>query len=92
MEKHLDVTASEKRQEKVGFEGLNQRVTDLNAFVKELRGENKELQGQIEQAKKALREEMTKKDKEVELKVERLTKEHKREKSAIIENHQKLVD
>ncbi len=45
MERHIDVTASEKRQEKVGFEGLNQRVTDLNAFVKELRGENKELQG-----------------------------------------------
>jgi hypothetical protein len=66
MERHLDVTASEKRQERVGFEGLNQRVTDLNAFVKELRGENKELQGQIEQAKKALRDELSKKDKEVE--------------------------
>jgi predicted transcriptional regulator len=66
MERHLDVTASEKRQERVGFEGLNQRVTDLNAFVKELRGENKELQGQIEQAKKALRDELSKKDKEIE--------------------------
>ena len=67
MERHnLDVTASEKRQEKVGFEGLNQRVTDLNAFVKELRGENKELLAQIDQAKNALRDQLSKKDKEIE--------------------------
>jgi hypothetical protein len=51
------VTASDKR---AGFEGLNQRVTDLNAFVKQLRGENRELQAQIDLAKKAMGEELAK--------------------------------
>lgn len=28
---------NEKKYEKLGFEGLNQRVLDLNSFIKDLR-------------------------------------------------------
>ena len=83
------MTASDKR---AGFEGLNQRVTDLNAFVKQLRGENRELQGQIELAKKAMGEELAKKDKEVGGRLEKVKRDHKEEKRSITENNQRLVE
>jgi CRISPR/Cas system CMR-associated protein Cmr3 (group 5 of RAMP superfamily) len=83
------VTASDKR---AGFEGLNQRVTDLNAFVKQLRGENRELQAQIDLAKKVMGEELAKKEKEVGGRLEKVKREHKEEKRAINENHQRIVE
>lgn len=43
MEKQIDLTLNEKKYEKMGFDGLNQRVMDLNKFIIDLRTENREL-------------------------------------------------
>ena len=70
MEKQIDLTLNEKKYEKMGFEGLNQRVVDLNKFISDLRGENKDLQAKIEEAKRVMRDTITKKDQECIEKVE----------------------
>ncbi len=44
MEKQFDITLNEKKYEKMGLEGLNQRVMDLNQYIQDLRAENRELQ------------------------------------------------
>jgi len=80
MEKQIDLTLNEKKYEKMGFEGLNQRVMDLNKFIIDLRSENKELQAKIEEAKRVIRDTAAKKDQESHEKVEAVKSQMKEEK------------